>query len=69
MSLKASELPPILEQTQRSAKAVFKKNNLYIKMRDAFEVFLKDEQFAPVGGKWQPHFTASRDLRQEGEFS
>jgi transposase len=48
MSLKPSELPPIPEQTQRVAKAAFKKNNLYIKMRDAFEVFLKDEQFADL---------------------
>jgi transposase len=34
--------------TQRVAKAAFKKNNLYIKMRDTFDVFLKDEQFADL---------------------
>jgi hypothetical protein len=34
--------------TQRVAKAAFKKNNLYIKMRDTFEISLKDEQFADL---------------------
>lgn len=48
MSLKSSELPPVPEMTQRVAKAAFKKNNLYIKMRDTFEIFLKDEQFADL---------------------
>jgi transposase len=48
MSLKSSELPPVPEMTQRVAKAAFKKNNLYIKMRDTFDVFLKDEEFADL---------------------
>ncbi len=48
MSLKASELPSIPEQTQRIAKAAFKRNNIYIKMRDTFETVLKDEEFADL---------------------
>jgi transposase len=54
MSLQPKPLPPIPEQTQRIAKAAFKKNNLYLKMRDAFDAFLQDEHFAdlfPVRGK------------------
>lgn len=48
MSLKPTEPPAIPEQTQRIARAAFKKSNLYLKMRDTFEVFLKDAQFADL---------------------
>ena len=48
MSLKPTELPPIPERTQQVAKAAFKKNNLYLKMRDTFDTFLKDEHFADL---------------------
>jgi hypothetical protein len=48
MSLKPTDPPPIPEQTQRIAKAPFRKNNLCLKMRDTFDVFLKDKQFADL---------------------
>lgn len=48
MSLKSTPLPAIPEQTQGVAKTAFKKNNLYLKMRDTFDTFLQYEQFADL---------------------
>ncbi len=46
MSLKIQCPPPIPTQTARVAKAEFPKGNVYLKMRDEFELFYQDEQFA-----------------------
>jgi transposase len=57
MSLKPRQIPAIPEETIRIAKAVFRKGNPYMKMRDELGTFFSDEQFLdlyPIDG--QPAF-------------
>jgi len=48
MSLKPESVPPIPEETERVAKAVFPKGNIYMRMRDQLGTFYQDEQFASL---------------------
>jgi transposase len=53
MSLKPRQIPSIPEETIRVAQAAFRKDNLYMKMRDEFGTFFNDEQFLdlyPIDG-------------------
>ncbi len=45
MSLKPEPIPPIPEETERVAKAVFPKGNIYMRMRDEIGTFYQDKQF------------------------
>jgi transposase len=48
MSLHASALPPIPEETARIAQAAFPKGNLVLRMRDEVGVLSSAEQFGPL---------------------
>jgi transposase len=48
MSLRPTPVPPVPEATAQLARAVFPRGHLYLTMRDAFEPFFTDEQFAPL---------------------
>lgn len=45
MSLKPEPIPPIPEETERVAKAVFPKGNIYMRIRDEIGTFYQDKQF------------------------
>src|SRR5690349_22504475 len=61
MSLHASAIPPIPEETARIAQAAFPKGNLVMRMRDEVGVLYRDEQFGslfavrgqPVAPPWR----------------
>jgi transposase len=46
MSLRPQSVPPVPAETARVARAAFPKGHPYLRMRDEFEAFFQDEQFA-----------------------
>jgi transposase len=48
MSLRPQPVPSIPEETARVARAAFPKGHLYLRLRDAFETFFTDDQFAAL---------------------
>ena len=48
MSLRPEPVPPIPEETARVARAAFPKGALCLRMRDTFETFFTDDQFAAL---------------------
>jgi transposase len=54
MSLRPQPVPPVPAETARAARGAFPKGHPYLGLRDAFERFFEDEQFAalfPTRGK------------------
>ena len=47
MSLQPQEIPSVPEDTQRVARAVFPKGNLYVRLRDEIGTLFDDLLFAP----------------------
>ena len=47
MSLQPQAIAPIPEETQRVARAVFPKDNLYLRLRDEIGTLFDDPLFAP----------------------
>jgi transposase len=48
MSLRPQPIPPVPAQTARVARGAFPKGHPYLRMRDEFESFFQDEQFAAL---------------------
>ena len=48
MSLKPSPIQPVPEETARVARAVFRKGNPLLKMRDELGTIFQDEDFADL---------------------
>ena len=61
MSLQAQAIPAIPEMTAKIARRAFRKDKVYIQMRDAFGTIFSDDEFRAlyvVDG--QPAYSASR---------
>ncbi len=61
MSLQPQAIPPIPEETARIAHAILPKGNTFIRMRDEFGTFFRDEDFLDLfSEKGQPAESAWR---------